>query len=282
MKIPLQLSNITPRYLMDTRRYLSLAILFGFVSLLVLGVGVIPQIQAALQIQQETNVENKKLTALEQKVRQLENVLTPEILAQIDTVNLLLPSRKPLLDLLSSLNVVAGQAQVSFTGIELSPGSIATDSASLADQGTKRKGKGSSASDSLDVKLKVQGSLAQLNQFFELVERTTPLTTITSLSLSPKNKAVGLTSEGLLQTNEEDPTLAQQYEAELDVSAAYFTQSVSAAVDAALPTLNRSQQEIVDELATFSVQQVNQQPSIQGGGLEDLFGVTQPPVEVTN
>jgi hypothetical protein len=277
------LSKITPRYILNTRRFLTLSVAIGLVACLVVILGIIPQIQAMLEVQNQTAVESRKLAALEQKARQLEQILTPELLGQIDTVNVLLPSRKPLLELLASLNQVSNQTQVSVTGIELSPGSIATDSStpagSAAPSSKQNRGKSSSASNSLTVKLLVEGQLSQLNQFFNSMESTAPLVTITSLSLSPQNK-IALSSDvvpGLF----EDPG-SQRYEAALEISAAYFTQSIAAAIDSALPTLSQSQQEIIQELASFTVKPLQDQPTIQGGGLQDLFGVEQPTIEVTN
>jgi len=286
MTNPIQLSGITPKYLLETRRYLTLTVAIAIVSLLVVFIGIMPQIRTSLDLQQKSATEGKKLQAWEKKAQQLEQILTPEILSQIDNVNILLPSRKPLLELLSSLNLVANQAQVTFTGIEISPGSIATDSAGLQTDAAsgkavkKAKGKASSASDSLDMKITVQGSLANLNSFFELVERTAPLTTVTSLSLQPKAQTVSLTSSGSLSApTASQSAIAQPYEADIDVSTAYFTQSISAAIDAALPDLNRSQQQIVTDLSTFTVRPLEAQNGIQGGGLQDLFGVTEPQVE---
>lgn len=278
------IAKLTPRYILDTRRFLSISVGIGLVACLVVLLGIMPQIQAMFDVQKQTATESKKLAALEQKARQLEQILTPELLGQIDTVNILLPSRKPLLELLASLNQVSNQTQVSVTGIELSPGSIATNSAETPSSSGSRskqanRGKSSSASNSLAVKLLVEGELTQLNQFFNLVESTAPLVTITSLSLSPQNK-VALSSEitpGLF----EDPG-SQRYEAALEISAAYFTQSVAAAIDAALPSLSQSQQDIIQELATFTIKPLEDQPTIQGGGLQDLFGVEQPTIEVTN
>jgi hypothetical protein len=287
MDLQFKLPTITPRYILETRRYLSLSVLIALVSLLVIVLGIVPQIQASLGIQQKITVEGKRLATLEQKARQLEDILTPPILAQIDTVNILLPSRKPLLELLSSLNQVATQTEVTVAGIELSPGSIATESTTKSTKSTSTRGqavttgKSSSVTDSLEVDLSIHGSLAQLNQFFSLVEKTAPLTTITSLSLSPTTKSSGLTSANSV-TIPLSERLAEEYEANITVSAAYFTQSISAAVEAQLPALNQSQQTIVEELANFSVQPFEKQPNIQGGGLEDLFGVDLPPIEVTN
>jgi len=286
--LPFKLPALTPRYLFNTRRYLSLSVAIGAVALIMVVLGIIPQIQTTLAFQQKATTEGKKLASLEQKARQLEEILTPEILDQIDTVNILLPSKKPLLELLSSLNQIATQANVTFSGIELSPGTIASEAGAVVPTSTSKtkakakKGtvKSSATSDTLDVKLTVEGDLVDLNQFFELVERTAPLTTVTSLSLSPKNKALGSLSGGASRPLEE--RLGQAYEADLLVSAAYFTQSISAAIDAQLPALSQSQQTIVAELATFSVQPFQKQPTIQGGGLQDLFGIQQSEVEVSN
>lgn len=277
-----QLPTITPRYVLETRRYLALSVGIGLVVVLVVFVGIIPQVQAILNLQRETSGQQQQVTKLEQKVRQFEQVLNPEILAQIQTVDILLPSQKPLLGLLASLDSVANLSGVSYSGIELTPGSIATESAELEANGfvatTPRASVatgGSTDADSLDVRLRVNGTLEQLNQFLALIERTAPISTVISLSLTPQGRPV------LLSTDSPE-TVTGQYEAEVTVAAAYFTRSVSAAVDAALPTINSNQQEFLNELAQFTVQEVPPQLEIMQGGLDDLFGVEQPPTGVKN
>lgn len=270
---------ITSRYLFQTRRFLVLAVVAGAVAALLVIFGIWPQVSAALEINSQLQDQNRTVAALEAKAQQLETVTNPELLENIEIVNALLPSKKPLLELLNSLNVVAGQTGVTYTGLELSPGSIASDSASLGDTGASRRPSvatgNSSDADTLEVKLRVQGTLEQLNQFFNLIERTSPISTITALSLTPQGRAA-------IFSDDDGEVLPNSYEAEVTINTAYFTRAVAAAVDAALPTLTADQQQFLDEIAQFTVETLPEQQGIVGGGINDLFGVSQPPTGVAN
>lgn len=275
-----QLPTITPRYIFETRRYLAMAAGVGLVAVLLLVIGLVPQLQVIVSLQGEVTTQQEQVNKLDAKVKQLEQVLSPDLLAQIQTVDILLPSRKPLLELLASLNNVANLSGVSYSGIELSPGSIATESAETGKSGPTHRGSiatgGSSDADSLEVKLKVSGSLDQLNQFFDLVEQTAPISTIISLSLAPQHRQTLFSEETPNQVS------GDLYDAEVTVATAYFTRSVSAAVSAPLPKLSQDQQQFLSELAQFTIEELAPQQEVMGGGLDDLFGVEQPPTGVQN
>lgn len=270
---------ITSRYLLQTRRFLVLAVAAGAVAALLVLFGIWPQVTTALELNTELQAQNRTVESLEDKARQLEQVTSPELLENIETVNALLPSKKPLLELLNSLNVVAGQTGVTYTGLELTPGSIATDSASLGDSGATRRPSlatgNSSDADTLEVKLRVQGSLEQLNQFFSLVERTAPISTITALSLTPQGRAA-IFSDG------QNEVVPNSYEAEVTINTAYFTRPVAAAINAALPTITSDQEQFLNDIAQFTIETLPEQQGIVGGGINDLFGVSQPPTGVAN
>lgn len=274
----LKLPALSARYLFDSRRYLMMSIGAAVVTVLLLVIGIIPQVQTIFELQGKTVSQQGKVEKLEVKVTQLEEILSPEVIAQIEKVDLLLPSKKPLLELLTSLNQVAGQSQVTFTGIELSPGSIASDSTAVAGDRPSRGSVGTGGSadaDTLEIELKVQGSLDQLNQFFALVEKTAPVSTIMSLSLSPQ-------SQGGVFSDQAVEIVGDIYEAEVKVATAYFTKPVSAAVDAPLPALSQTQQQFLAEIAQFTVTELAPQQDILGGGLNDLFGVLPPPIGIKN
>ncbi len=263
----LKLSDFNPRYLLDSRRYLLLSVGALLVAAGLLIFGIIPQVQAALDLSAKQTAETQKLEALSKKAQELENLNSSPVAQQIQTVEKVLPSKKPLLELLTSLNFAAQESQVNISTLSLSPGSIATDSASPTKTPATKKAKRakSAVTDTLDVNLTVTGQLEDINRFFETIEKRAPLTTISSMALAKKSNLVG--------------SFAGQFEAKLTITAYYFVQSVSSAVETSLPPVTSQQQTLLEDLAGFILPTDAQQLEIQGGGLNDLFGIDQPEID---
>ena len=256
-------SNWSWRYLTTTRRKLLYS-----AGLLVLAVGVglgiaLPQAQSALQIAQELQSENQFANKLQQKATELEQVSQSPAFSKANLVNAVLPSKKPLIELLTSLNAVVQDSGVIITNIELSPGKIATEAADAPKKASTSKVKKGAAIvsrdyDVLDVQLTTEGSLEQLNVFLEGVEKIIPASTVTSLSLSKPLRPSKVVTQSV-------------YEAELVISSFYFTKSITSALEAPLPPVGADGEKALEEVDTFSFVSVTQPTVIQGGGLEDLF-----------
>ncbi len=271
------LSDINPRQILDQRRYLVMSVVAAVASVAIIFFAIIPQAQATWDLVNQQGQEQAKLKLLRDKANQLESMNNSPLLGQIETVNLVLPSKKPLLELMASLGQTAQEAGVTVTNLELSPGKISSESAQvqapLSKSKTKAKAKkgGSGPTkkgvESLDIEIVVEGQLVQLNSFFKLLESRAPLSTLTSISLRQKNQV----GEEIDQTD--------QFEAEVVISSSFFVQSVSSAVETALPSVTQTQQQILDDLASFVVSPVDVGTEIEGGGLNDLFGVTGPELE---
>jgi Tfp pilus assembly protein PilO len=124
--IDLTVNAGTLRYLTTTRRYLSMAV--GLIVLVIgLVVGVIwPQAMEILDLQGTVAKQDKLVSQLQLKEQQLQQLPNSPTFAQVEKVNLVLPSKKPLLELLTSINKAVTTSGVSVSSIELAPGSIAT------------------------------------------------------------------------------------------------------------------------------------------------------------
>ncbi len=266
------LSQLNWRLLLETRRFLLLAIGCVVLAIGIVLLGVMPQVQASLELFDQRTAETNKLALLRKKASDLESMANSPLLDQIQTVNQVLPSKKPLLELMASLGDASSQNQVKITQLDLSPGAISTDSAkpaAKANSKTKNRGKGPSNAgvDTLKVDIVVEGELGNLEEFFAAMENRAPLSTITSIGLARKS---ALTQD----ISEDDP-----FEAEVSISTAYFTQSVTSAVETALPSLDKNQEQLLADLKNFVLPLESQQKQIEGGGLNDLFGITQPELE---
>ncbi len=275
------------RYLFNTRKFATSAAAMAVVALLLLGLVSYPQAQQSLGLYQDWQDQGDEISLLERKIGELEQLPQTPLLQQADVVNQVLPSQKPLLELLSGLNLVAGEAKVRISDFALSPGKIASESATAVGQGsaagqgaakggakksdadrsstasrTRSAGSKSSAYDSIKLELTVTGGLREVTFFLTRVERIAPLTTVSKMALSKEG--------GALSAQFTEP----QFAAKLSVTTYFFTQPVVAAIEAPLPKLSPQQNAALEEITDYVLPVAPAQGRvIEGGGLEDLFGV---------
>lgn len=279
--------KINYRYLVHTRRYALIAAGLVVFTLGVLFFLIIPQINTALEQYSQLQKQEELISQLELKSQQLLQLPQSQLFSSSTQINSVMPSRKPLLELLSALNEVAGNAGVRYSDLSLSPGKVASEGAALVVPATNARTTGTSAagsagaasrtsnrpvqaagvssgiagSEALAVSLKATGTLANINIFLREIERVAPLTTVTKLSLIERTGT------------RVDPDSA--FEADMEIQTYFFTKSVSATLTSPIPQLTIDQQTIMNELATYRYPSVISQDMIRGGGLQDLFGIEQ-------
>lgn len=269
----LELNTLNYRYLLNTRRFALLAL--GVVAL---GVGlfflvIVPQFQAGMEIWGRLSKEQKVLAQLQKKDSELSDFANSPMLVKSAQVDLLLPGRKPLLELLTGLYQVATVNQVNFTDVELSPGKIASDSASPVTRNTQA---GSKDYDSIDVALTVQGDLVQLNRFFDALENLAPLSIITNLSLNQSRtvNTVGSRATTSPAAAEAANSNTGRFEADLVITTYFYNKSVSAAIQTPLPPIGAAEEALVAKLDGFTYVTLQPQLSITGGGQTNLFNTS--------
>lgn len=267
----LDTKDVNIRHLMDARRYLLFSVGVVLIAVLLLVLGFLPQITASQELFQKRGQESTRLKNLETKAQELEEMSSSPIVSQMYTVEKVLPSKKPLLEMLSSLNLSARESQVAITSLELTPGIISTESAAVDSSAANAKKRISATKskvvDTLNVDLEVEGDITAMNSFIELVEKRAPLSTITSISLRKLSRGA------------DAPTANDRFGATISVSSHFFAQSVTSSIESSLPKLNENQQQLLSELRSFLIPEEQIQREIQGGGLIDLFGVDQPDLE---
>lgn len=247
------------RIFLVNRKSLGVAIGLFTVAVGLVIFAIIPQFQETLALNAELEKERPRLEKLQQKLVELENVQFDPDFLQKEVVDAALPSKKPLLELLTSLNTIAVENRVSITEFSLNPGLIASDAASLnTTQSRKLQGEGV---DTLAVEMVVIGTFEGVGDFLIDLEKISPFTTVTQLGLTSRNRGDDFGSQ------------ASDMQAKIVSESYFFTQSVSAAVEAPLPTLSGREQEVLQELTAFSKVDLPEQLEITGGGLQDLFGV---------
>ena len=260
-------SQLNWRIVIVTRRFLVAGIAGGLGAILIGMWGAQPQITDILANQAKLKVQKQELAKVERKMQELKQVrLLPEF-AQAQKLEAVLPSHKPLFELMTSMGQVAVSNQIIINTFSVKPGSIATPGATVAATGRKSK----EAYDSLDLNLTISGLLANVQKFMIQVEQISPITTITQLSLTRQEKKKTSTTENTNSaTASESAVMAQ---ATLTLSTHYFTQTPKAVIDAPLPNVGSKEKQIFKIIQSFSNSEYVPQTEIRDGGSLDLFGI---------
>jgi len=244
--------------LFKTRRPLVLSGFLVILGVMLIGLVMLPQAKSIISLRQKISQETGQLTKLQQKVMELNDALISPEYAQVDVVNQALPSKKPILDLLTSLSSTIAQSHVKLEQLEVSPGLIASEAAEQSVIVKKQTGIGN---DYLALSLKISGSFNQVEEFMRRIEEISPFTTITSFDLSEK------VSDTEQKTGEDQVVIM------MDIKTFFFAQNVKQTLENPLPVLSDKERETLRQLASFRSSGLMEQKEITGGGLEDLFGV---------
>ncbi len=249
-------SNFNLSLLMSTRKSLVRAIAFGFTSIVLL-ILMYFQITGISETRKKMETTQKKIDQLDKKTAELQALkFTPEY-AQAQKMSDVLPSHKPLLELLNNLNSVASETNVSITDFKINPGEIITEADTEAK--TTPKKKSTAEYDQLTLELSITGRLDQVKEFMNLIERVSPITTITNLTID--RKAVNINDN------------QQLTRADLTLNTYYYTKSVSATLSSALPNITQEEKDIFQDILDFTPPEIENQKEIIGGNNTDLFGI---------
>ncbi len=254
-----QQNNI--KYFYNTRRFLVWASFLGLLSIGIIVLSIVPQISSTSNLYSEMLKENKRLAQLRIKVAQLDDASNSTIFVNSDKINLTLPSKKPLLELLSGLNNIGNKTQVSFADISLTPGKISTESGETAASAKKKEANtGAKKYEVLDLDVTVTGKIQNINQFLKEAELLAPFTNVTAMTLNERTTSGQVTSFA--------DTL---FEAKLTITTYFFNRAITANIDTSLPELTAAQQTVINGIQNFTYTTIETQNEIKGGGLENLF-----------
>lgn len=248
--------------IVNHRRDLVLAsavVVVGVVVLLFLVVG---QISAILELQNQVQTAQQEKIQLQQKNQVLQEATSNPLLAQEEAINSALADVKPLTQLLTALSGVADSAQVAVTKVNLSPGLISSESAKVA-AGAPVSNSTIPGVDIMKIEITVQGAFSQINDFLVRLDNMSPLVIVNVFKLQD--------SSGREEID--------RFEATLTLDTYFYTQSVATTLTQELPTVDAASLQIVDEIATFSRTNFALPTQIVGGGVEDLFGLSQSELE---
>ncbi len=250
---------------LQNRKYLVITVILVWLSF-GLGFFVIrSQVKSSLKRYTELNKKRAHLKKLEQKLTELKQIRLSKEFKEKDKVDEVLPSHKPLLELLANLNMAAKKNEISFTNFEISPGKVASPGAKVEPemQPTNKDYQ------SLELELSISGKEPDVEKFLEIVERIAPLTTITELSIGSQQYEEN-SNKAEDDDSSEGSTISN---AEMIMSSYYYTQSVNVTLSKKLPSVGEKEIEVFNSIQKFRPSNFEPQTELKQSELEDIFGV---------
>ena len=250
-------SEVNWRLFWNTRKELVLAILFFILSAMMLLIGIIQQISPIKADVSKLNERKVELAKFLEKAEQLKQLAVDPKFNQASDIDKVLPSHKPLLEILSNLNNVANDSEVIIKNFTLNPGEIATDTTKV------KKSTNNQKYDYLDLDFSVSGPLWKIQNFLNLIEQVTPISTVTSISIS--------------RNIDEDKNA--QAQADLVLRTFYFTQPIKTTITSPLPEIAAADRQILNSINELIPSGLEKQDSVIKGDRGNLFGVQGKSIE---
>jgi len=264
--------NLNFKILLNSRKSLLLAILLVWATVFMIFFGIKPQIEAVFEINGKLDEEKQQFQKVSIKLNELKQIKISDQFKQKDKVDEVLPSHKPVLELLFNLQQTAQTSQASIVSLLINPGKIATESAELEliqtpATSTRRRGQPAPTVapsrkrfDSLQMELVVRGTQEQIDLFIKTIERITPFTSIVELSIRD------------VRRGQRDEAETRQ-EATLVLNTYYYTQVISTSIDSILPTVGEKELRAFNTIMDFVPSEYTLPTEIRGANIEDFFNI---------
>ncbi len=260
-----QKSTSNSKLFLSTRKYFVAALCLFWASGAILFMVTKNQIKTIISTRELISKNQAQLSKLTQKKSDLDQVKISQQFQHKEKVDQVLPSHKPLLELLNGLSQSAKSAEINITEFEISPGKIASESAAL------NKTKVTKAEyQALELQLGIEGNLASLEKFLNLVERITPLTTITDFSINRHHERSYNPQQEKLNGQTKEFIKAK---ADMILNSYYYTKSIETTLSSQLPSIGKKEIEAFNTIQEFIPANFSQPSEIQGGEVEDLFNI---------
>jgi Tfp pilus assembly protein PilO len=255
--MPIEREEINYRLIWNTRKELVLAILCFALAFVIFTMVILRQISPVQATFAELESTNRELNKFQTKVSELESIAFDSEFNKMTEIDEVLPSYKPLLELLNNLNSVAVQSETLIENFSLSPGEIATDSTVLSR--TRRQ----KFYDELVLEFSVSGALGNVQSFMTLIEQVTPISTITNIALSQQ-----INEDSSIQTT-----------ANLKLKTFYFTQPITVTLTEPLPAIADEQLIVLEEIKKLIPNNLPSQEEVITNDRGNLFGLQGMSVE---
>jgi len=239
------------RLFWNTRKELVLGILFFVLSLMILLIGILQQIKPIQNDLKELKDKQAELAKFSEKAEQLKQLAIDPNFSQSSSIDKVLPSHKPLLEILSNLNSVAYSSEVVIKNFSLNPGEIATDTTKV------KKTTNNQRYDYLDLDFSVSGPLWKIQNFLTLIEQVTPISTVTNISIN--------------RNIDEDKNA--QAQADLVLRTFFFTQPIKTTITSPLPVIASADRKIIEDINELIPNTLEQQKDVITGNRGNLFGL---------
>lgn len=249
--------EVNYRLVWNTRKELVLAILCIAFSFVLFSMVVLRQVEPIKKVFAELDSTNQELNKFQTKADELANIVVDGGYDKMTEIDDVLPSYKPLLELLNNLNSVAIKSETLITNFTLSPGEIATDSTLVTR--TRRQ----QFYDELLLEFSVEGAPINVQNFMTLIEQVTPISTITTISLNQK-------------INEDDSTTTT---ANLKLKTFYFTQPITVTLTEPLPPIEDEDLIVLEEIKKLVPNNLPTQEEVIKNDRGDLFGLQGMSIE---
>jgi len=249
--MPMEKEEVNYRLVWNTRKELVLAILCFILAFVIFSMVILRQIVPVKDNFAELASTNQELDKFQTKVDELENIAFDNEYDKMTEIDDVLPSYKPLLEVLNNLNSVAVQSETLINNFTISPGEIATDSTLLAK--TKRQ----KFYDELELEFSVLGTLINVQNFMTLIEQVTPISTITNISLSQK-----INDDSSVETT-----------ANLKLKTYFFTQPITVTLTEPLPPIEDEHLVVLEEIKKLIPGNLPAQEEVIKNDRGNLFGL---------
>lgn len=255
--MPIEKDEVNYRLVWNTRKELVLAVLCFVLAFVIFFMVVLRQISPIKDVFAELSTTNQELEKFQTKVNELENIAFDSEFDKMTEIDDVLPSYKPLLELLNNLNSVAVESETIIKNFSLSPGEIATDS--TVTTRTRRQ----KYYDELVLEFSVTGALGNVQNFMTLIEQVTPISTITNISLSQQ-----INDDSSVETT-----------ANLKLKTFYFTQPITVTLTEPLPPIENEQLVILEEIKKLIPNNLPAQEEVIKNDRGNLFGLQGMTIE---
>ncbi len=251
------INEINWKLFWNTRKELVLAILFFIISFIMLLAGIIQQIKPITIDVTELKSKKAELAKFSEKSEQLKQLAADPNFKQSSSIDKVLPSHKPLLEILSNLNTIAYHSEVIIKNFSLNPGEIATDTTKV------KKSTSNQRYDYLDLDFSVSGQLWKIPDFITLIEQVTPISTVTSISI---NRNI-------------DENKDAQAQADLVLRTFFFTQPIKTTITNPLPVIAAADRKIINSINELIPNNLETQENVITGNRGNLFGLQDQTVD---
>ena len=209
----------------------------------------IPQANRLMELRTTLKSSQESLIQLQTKadqVNQLDGTYVENLAAMVAFA---LPSHKPYYEVFSLLQQLAGETGVMLGDFDLSPGSLATNSAKTQ---TMKDGYVS-----LDTTISIKGSTDQVVSFIDKLTRSLPLVTVTSITVSGDMTGTGI----------------QQAQLEVTVHYTSENKQQSGNLEAKLPVMNDMDFQLLNTLMGYTAprEQTASSAAITDFNRQDIF-----------